>query len=133
MSLQRDFVFMFSYYLILCVYQLDETKCLGIILAGISLGAAFIIKPQFGIGLPVIFLMSYEKLNLDLLKNYKRWIIDGIVLSLAFVTPTIISFLWVQQTGGWEEFWFLQKNYLPLYVELNKEHVFVESGRSIFS
>jgi len=127
MSLQRDFLACF-FILLSCILIRDLKKdCIKHILSGVSLGIAFCIKPQFGIGLPVIYFIGEKTIDLAISK--KRLTTLSIYI-LGFTIPIILSFMWLWKTGAWNDFWFMQKSYLPQYIQLDSNHEFIESKLS---
>ena len=107
MSLERDFIS--SFFLILAFFFSHKSGNIffKLMMVGIFCGLASAIKPQFIIMLPVfIFYMRHH-----FFKN--------LMMSLIFAAlPHLIALSWLYSTGGWDSFWWMQKNYLPTICKL---------------
>ena len=132
MSAQRDVVAMTFIIAALAITQkverISNTK-LTILSTSFLIGLAATIKPQLAIGLPLFVLyLSWNPEN-EISKNIKTYFINSILGLLFTFIPIGLSIAWVYLHGGQEEFWWMQKNYLPQYVELNASHEYIANPR----
>ena len=125
MSLQRDFLSCLFIISSVTIILSNLNYYLRLTISGILIGIAFTIKPHLGIGLPVIFFMGHKASFKLVVKNYKKLIINGALYILSFSIPVICSLVWLKVQGGWDDFWFMQKNYIPQYIQLNASHEYV--------
>jgi hypothetical protein len=124
MSLQRDFICAFFIIIAFLVTEFNWAKKYRIkyYLLGFIISFVCMMKPQLGIGLPILFFYTILK---ESDKRFKAIIINGLVVILGFATVLFFSFLWVYLKNGLDFYLFMQKNYLPLYVRLNKNHEYI--------
>ena len=110
MSLERDFIG--SFFLILALYfsQRLQSSFFQLTMIGLCCGMASVIKPQFVIMLPVFIFFSRGSFFKNIFKS-------AVFASL----PHIISLTWLFFSGGWEYFWWMQKNYLPYYLQIGHD------------
>ena len=99
----EHFVNLFNLLAISFIYQ-KEMNSRNIILAGVSLGLAFLIKQTALLLLPpLIILCSIQN------KSFSKFIIDSLKLIGSFLVPVIIAFVVVLATGGLNDakFWLI--------------------------
>lgn len=128
MSAQRDVVAMTFIIAALAITQkkqrVSNTKQ-TILGTSFLIGLAATIKPQLAIGLPLFILYLSWNPKFEISKNLKSYLINCVLGLLSTFIPIGLSILWVYMHNGQEEFWWMQKNYLPQYVELNASHEYI--------
>lgn len=123
MSLQRDVIACFFIMGSIVSMKSNLSKNIKNFVSGLSIGVTAMIKPQMAIGLPIIFLIGqnyhFSKKSIHL-KNLIYYL-------LGFSMFISISFFWIYQKNALNDFWKMQIDYIPQYLQLNSNHQYIHS------
>lgn len=128
LSLQRDYLGLLPIMLaiVLATAPAWERRRVTPLLAGLLFGLAAAIKPQLLVGLPLLLIYGLVSDQTGRPFSWRRalgWSVRAIALTAVGVAiPVGLSLFWVWQEGAWAGFVDLFRNYLPLYLQLGKDH-----------
>jgi len=90
---------------------------------GVLMGLAAIIKPQLGIGLPIVLLVMAAH---DGPVGWRAYVAQllwlAVVAAAGFLIPVAGALLWLWHTGGLPAFLDMFLSYVPLYLEMVGDH-----------
>ncbi len=128
LGLQRDYIGLLPIIGAVAIMTSErwEKRRGTLLIVGLLFGLAACIKPHLLIGLPLLLLYGLVSDQAGRPFSWLRafgWGIKAAVISAVGVAiPLILSLLWVWQQGAWPYFVDLFQNYLPLYLQLGKDH-----------
>ena len=100
-------------------------------LLGVLFALATLIKPHMVIGLPVLVVYSciqggYDSKSAG--KLMKACIVGGFFALFGLSLALAIPLLWLWKVGSIYSFWEILSSYLPLYLQMDLDHSFVDSS-----
>lgn len=126
-SLQRDFIGLLPVALaLLLATGRWSQKWPAPVALGLLFGLAATVKPHLAIGLPLLLVyVVWQGAPRDFRTGFGRLLRLGLLAAVGFVLPPAAVLVWVWQQGAWPAFVDLFRNYLPLYLQLDKNHAIV--------
>jgi hypothetical protein len=138
--MQREYMMMLPILCGLAAYTNipPERNRLRFLLTGLFLGMSSTLKPQAFIGLLPVLVMEGISINAEFIASRRQKIaayLRRIVLWLAvgFLIPWMIIFIYLGIHGALPQFLDIVFNYLPLFAQMNGNHVVVSGLRRIYT